>query len=102
MTKLSKSRIANTLNIKVYRCEILFIREEILSVGLPPVRFFDVRKRRFGSRFLRFALFLPFFHLFRRFFIPLRPVVEYSIFLCCLKGNPVGIRNSARYCEPCV
>ena len=54
MTKLSKSRIANTLNIKVYRCEILFIREEILSVGLPPVRFFDVRKRRF-------ALFLPFF-----------------------------------------
>ena len=51
MTKLSKSRIANTLNIKVYRCEILFIREEILSVGLPPVRFFDVRKRRFGSRF---------------------------------------------------
>ena len=52
MTKLSKSRIANTLNIKVYRCEILFIREEILS---------DVRKRRFGSRFLRFALFLPFF-----------------------------------------
>ena len=61
MTKLSKSRIANTLNIKVYRCEILFIREEILSVGLPPVRFFDVRKRRFGSRFLRFALFLPFF-----------------------------------------
>ena len=42
MTKLSKSRIANTLNIKVYRCEILFIREEILSVGLPPVRFFDV------------------------------------------------------------
>ena len=47
MTKLSKSRIANTLNIKVYRCEILFIREEILSVGLPPVRFFDVRKRRF-------------------------------------------------------
>lgn len=61
MTKLSKSRIANTLNIKVYRCEILFIREEILSVGLPPVRFFDVRKRRFGSRFLRFVLFLPFF-----------------------------------------
>ena len=59
MTKLSKSRIANTLNIKVYRCEILFIREEILSVGLPPVRFFDVRKRRFGSRFLRFASFIP-------------------------------------------
>ena len=60
MTKLSKSRIAkHPKTLKVYRCEILFIREEILSVGLPPVRFFDVRKRRFGSRFLRFALFLP-------------------------------------------
>ena len=82
MTKLSKSRIANTLNIKVYRCEILFIREEILSVGLPPVRFFDVRKRRFGSRFLRFALFS---HLFRRFFIPLRPVVVMQYFSLLFK-----------------
>ena len=85
MIKLPKSRIANTLNIKVYRCEILFIREEILSVGLPPVRFFDVRKRRFGSRFLRFALFLPFFHLFRRFFIPLRPVVVIQYFSLLFK-----------------
>ena len=64
MTKLSKSRIANTLNIKVYRCEILFIREEILSVGLPPVRFFDVRKRRFGSRFLRFSFIPEIFYTF--------------------------------------
>ena len=72
MIKLPKSRIANTLNIKVYRCEILFIREEILSVGLPPVRFFDVRKRRFS-------------HLFRRFFIPLRPVVVIQYFSLLFK-----------------
>ena len=61
MIKLPKSRIANTLNIKVYRCEILFIREEIWVSGFLSFVFFDVRKRRFGSRFLRFALFLPFF-----------------------------------------
>lgn len=85
MIKLPKSRIANTLNIKVYRCEILFIREEILSVGLPPVRFFDVRKRRFGSRFLRFALFLPFFSFIPEIFIPLRPVVVIQYFSLLFK-----------------
>ena len=79
MTKLSKSRIANTLNIKVYRCEILFIREEILSVGLPPVRFFDVRKRRFGSRFLRFALFLPFFSFIPEIFYTFVVIQYFSL-----------------------
>ena len=80
MTKLSKSRIANTLNIKVYRCEILFIREEILSVGLPPVRFFDVRKRRFGSRFLRFALGRAGFSFIPEIFYTLVPGCGNTVF----------------------
>lgn len=85
MTKLSKSRIANTLNIKVYRCEILFIREEILSVGLPPVRFSMCANDVSAADSSVSLYFSRFSHLFRRFFIPLRPVVVIQYFSLLFK-----------------
>ena len=34
------------------------------------------------------------------FYLPLLPIVVNSNFIVCWKGNPVWIRNSARYCKP--
>lgn len=84
MTKLSKSRIANTLNLK-YIDARFYSYERKSSVGLPPVVFSMCANDVSAADSSVSLYFSRFSHLFRRFFIPLRPVVVMQYFSLLFK-----------------